>query len=283
MSIDIHQVIDIIKNNKLNEFESILCSNNIEIFQDKYREILKAVIKYYNKDALKLLIKYGGDINHKITDESLPIEYSVLNYGIHSVELLLSMHCDLTQTSNMSSIYAAALGKANILELLLANGMDANRLDYDGSNALHWAAQENHGRCIHILIKYGCDVNKLNDSGQSPLYVASGENHIRIVDILLRKGANVDLSNNSTPFQIACAYEYYNVCDHLLKAGANVNYLDQWGRTALFYAKVKQNKYMIDYLIENGASTDITDYQGVSIKDLSNDNIRRNIYQECYD
>lgn len=68
----------------------------------------------------------------------------------------------------------------------------------------------------------------------------------------------------------------------LYNAGAQVDYVDSDGRTALFYAIVKQDKELISYLITHGASVDIVDNQGIRIKDLYDDKIRQKLYDELF-
>lgn len=40
---------------------------------------------------------------------------------------------------------------------------------------------------------------------------------------------------------------------------------------------------MVNFLLDNGASTDIVDYTGVSISDLDDDEIRDRLYEELFD
>ncbi|MPN62360.1 hypothetical protein SDC9_210107 [bioreactor metagenome] len=122
----------------------------------------------------------------------------------------------------------------------------------------------------------------MDEDGQTPLYVAAGENRIEFVQLFIENGAAIDLTGNTTPFQIACAFNYYDIADVLYRAGAQVNYADSDGRTALFYATVKQNKKLISYLLSIGANEDIIDNEGIHLKDLSNDEIRKKLYDELY-
>ena len=93
----------------------------------------------------------------------------------------------------------------------------------------------------------------------------------------------MDLGNMTTPFMIACAYEYYDVADLLLKKGADINAIDEDGRNELFMAKVIQNEQLITFLTERGADCNIIDKFGYSIERLDNDEkLRKKIYKELF-
>ena len=69
----------------------------------------------------------------------------------------------------------------------------------------------------------------------------------------------------------------------LLKYGADINSTDNDGRTALFYAKVRNNHDLIEFLLNHGADTSVVDNEGISVKDLDNEEIRSRLYEELYE
>ena len=179
-------------------------------------------------------------------------------------------------------IIASALGRYYTLSLLIQSTQDLNHKDYAGATPLHYAAQENHLKCVHILIKSGANVNVLDDSGQTPLYIAAGEDNIKIVKALLKGGAQIDLTGDTSPFQIACAFQNFELAKFLLHNGADIDFKDKDGRTALFYAKVKKNKKTINFLIQEGANEIAVDNYGISILDLNNEFVQKKLYRELF-
>lgn len=74
---------------------------------------------------------------------------------------------------------------------------------------------------------------------------------------------------------MACIDGNYEIVALLLKYGAAINCRDSEGRTALFYAKARRRKKIQEILIEAGASVDLIDNFGISMKDLDRQEVRK--------
>ena len=231
---------------------------------------------------VKLLVKYGADINmlSEDNDAYTPLETACYYEKIDIVNYLLSIKCSLDDDSLR---IAALMGYKTIVKILIANGADVNRLDAWSSTPIYWAVQEGEIDTVRILIDNGADINILDDTGQTPLYIAAGENYCDILKELLNNNADIDYTESTSPFMIACAFDNYESAKILLEYGANINFVDNDGRTALFYAKVRKANKLVKFLLDNGASTNIVDYTGVSISDLDDDEIRNSLYEELFD
>lgn len=231
---------------------------------------------------VKLLVKYGADINmlSEDNDAYTPLETACYYGKIDIVNYLLSIKCSLDDDSLR---IAALMGYSTIVKILIANGADVNRLDAWLSTPIHWAVQESEIDIVKILIENGADINILDGTGQTPLYIAAGENYCDILELLLNNNADIDYTESTSPFMIACAFDNYESAKMLLEHGADINFVDDDGRTALFYAKVRKVDKLVNFLLDNGASTDIVDYTGVSISDLDDDEIRDRLYEELFD
>ena len=83
-------------------------------------------------------------------------------------------------------------------------------------------------------------------------FLKRNSDYIDMVHYLLSCSVQVDCTKNTTPLMIACAYSYYEMVKVLIELGADINYIDEDGRTALFYAKIREDKEMVDLLILNG-------------------------------
>lgn len=231
---------------------------------------------------IKYLIQRGADVNFHTDQNYTPIEIAVMNQKIEAVHVLLESGANIKNNYCCAAHYASAANSYDILELLIDNGINVNGRDGCERTPLHWAAQEGFLCIAQLLIQKGGLVNVIDDAEQSPLYIATAENHLDIINLLLKNRAIPDLEKYDTPLMIACAYEHYEAADILLKAGANIDHKDNEGRTALFYAFVKKQDKMIKFLLKKGASSNIVDSNGVSIKDLSQEAIRAKLYDELF-
>ena len=71
---------------------------------------------------------------------------------------------------------------------------------------------------------------------------------------------NSKLCNNSTNTMCrACFLGYKNIVIILIKKGADVNQCSSNGRSPLMWAAYRNHAHVIDYLLENGADTEIRD------------------------
>ena len=77
-----------------------------------------------------------------------------------------------------------------------------------------------------------------------------------MAQILLGNGADIDIQNNDydTPLHYAVSKMHLNVAKLLIAYGANVNLLEERGRSALSIAHVNDQTEMIHLLVAHGAT-----------------------------
>jgi len=86
---------------------------------------------------------------------------------------------------------AAEQGEAMQLRRFLDFGCGIHARDYDGSHAIHAAAQGGHKRCVELLVERKADVNATNNYEDTPLHVAATVGHLAVARYLVAKGADV--------------------------------------------------------------------------------------------
>lgn len=90
---------------------------------------------------------------------------------------------------------AAKLGRLDIVEELLALGVDLNALNADGCNALWLACYNGSHEIIERLIAAGINIDQQNGNGANCLMYVSSNSKPDLVKLLLDKGANPNLKN----------------------------------------------------------------------------------------
>src|SRR5688500_6224356 len=79
---------------------------------------------------------------------------------------------------------------------LIAQGVDVNLADGDGSTALHWGACHGDVALTQALLKAGASVKKLTRIGaMSALFMAARNGHAGVIDVLLKAGADAREAN----------------------------------------------------------------------------------------
>ncbi len=115
----------------------------------------------------------------------------------------------------------------------------------DGDDLVKAASTGNLSRVL-ALIEEGVDVDLKNNNGTTALIASIDEGHEEIVHALLDKGANVDQAKNGvTALIMASSLGQETIVQALLTKGAQVNLKDDFGGTALKYARTLKIKKLL--------------------------------------
>ena len=90
--------------------------------------------------------------------------------------VLLTLLTASTKDVNSELIQAAAAGRADTVEALLAEGADANARAKDGKTALMVAANSGHAEATRVLLDRGADPNAKTEEGQTEVLLSKGAN-----------------------------------------------------------------------------------------------------------
>jgi len=141
----------------------------------------------------------------------------------------------------------------DIVKYLISKGANVNAKLSTGQTALMLAIPS--VEIVKLLIENGADVNAKDRDGETAL-IESADFDYEIVKMLIKKGVDIDAKNNKgvTALMNACTYfSNEKVVKILLNNKANVNAIDNYGRSALIEASITGNKAIVKLLINNGA------------------------------
>lgn len=91
---------------------------------------------------------------------------------------------------------AALLGRPDLIDALLAAGVDIARRNGDGNNALWLACVSREPAAIRALVAAGIDLDNRNDVGATCLMYAASSGRPEIVEALLAAGADPYIRND---------------------------------------------------------------------------------------
>lgn len=117
---------------------------------------------------------------------------------------------------------SASEGKADVVELFLAAGMNPNVKDAATWTGLMLAAEKDHSAVIQALVDAGADLEVKDREGNTALTWGAGEGKLEAVKTLITAGANVNTENVSgtSPLARALLFNRPEVAEELRKAGA---------------------------------------------------------------
>jgi len=186
---------------------------------------------------------------------------------------------------------AAEQGNTPALNLLLANGAEANKRDNQGETALTWAAR---GGWVH-LVNQLAQLSNLKDKNHAlfeavrggPVVLAMVETNLptqpqtqpnqvveswpATVESLLANGAELEArsEDGSTPLIEAAAYAQTDTFKLLMQKGARLNVTDKYGNTPLIaaacqcaLATMNSAEEVIQILLASGADVNARNHDG---------------------
>ena len=145
---------------------------------------------------------------------------------------------------------------------LIAQKVDVNAPDGDGSTALHWAAANGDVATTEALLKAGAHVNAATRiGGMTPLFMAAKNGNADVVGALLKAGANANEANanGTTVLMMAAASGSAPAVKALLDRGADPNAKDVTNaQTALMFAAARNSAEAVRVLLSHKADASAT-------------------------
>jgi ankyrin repeat protein len=152
-------------------------------------------------------------------------------------------------------MYAAEVGSADAMRVLIDHGADVNAQNDFGSTALMWSVSD--PAKVRLLLEHGALVNLAARSGRTALIIAGFTNpSAEVVRLLIAKGAKVDVMDvrHVTPMNAATFGNDTATVRLLLDAGADIETPDTFiGLTPLMNAAGNRNLEAVKLLVAKGA------------------------------
>ena len=177
-----------------------------------------------------------------------------------------------TQDSTQSSLLAAAAqNQPEIVQQLLATGVDIETRDTQGRTALLLATHRNATEAARILIESGADVNAMDNISDSPYLYAGAEGRLEIFRMTLDHGADLASVNRygGTALIPAAHHGHVETVRELLQTATDIDHVNNLGWTALLEAVILGDGgpvyiEIVSLLLEAGANAEIADHDGVT-------------------
>jgi ankyrin repeat protein len=143
--------------------------------------------------TVKSCIQKGANVNAKLGGSGFTALMLAAGEGYtEMVELLLANGADANAAdavNNTVLMKAAMNGHTETVKALLAHGAQVNAKGERGFTALMWAAQYGFTDGIKVLLSNGAQVNVKSDLGDTALSRATDNGHTEVVRILKDAGA----------------------------------------------------------------------------------------------
>lgn len=182
--------------------------------------------------------------------------------------LLVGLLCATTELQGAPgpAEVAGALRSGDVatLQTYLAAGGDPSAADSGGSTLLHLAAEAGNTEAVRALLRAGADPQARDGTHSVPLHLAAARNRVEAARLLLEAGTPVDVPgfttrdgvSASTPLILAAELGSLDVARLLVDRGADVNAVNNFDRTPLFWARKARRAELVEFLEGAGAVSD---------------------------
>ncbi|XP_072919815.1 2-5A-dependent ribonuclease-like [Hemitrygon akajei] len=196
-----------------------------------------------NEQVVELLLKNKANVNYKTKSYGWsPLHTAVQSNHEKVVHLLLKYGADphLRKKNGATPfIVAAIVGEVNLLKVFLSLDTDVNDADDNGFTAFMEAAEHDNEDALRFLFSCKADVNKRREVPDTKANVGRG---------------------GKTALMSAVENGYENIVNILLdEMNADVNVLDNLGRTALIFALKENRRTIVETLLKHGANVNSID------------------------
>jgi ankyrin repeat protein len=281
-------IYELIRNNKFESIK-ILLEFDITIDienKDGYTPLMEAIINN-KKKIIELLINHKQiNINYKNRFKRTAIQEASISGVFWAVRLLLPKVDDINSRDMYGRTVlfdALSGGSYNTLDILLSDeNLDVNVVDYAGKAAIFNAVLLSDMDLVDKLMARGVDLSIVDNSGKNVLFYATtkGIKNSIIIDKLMANGLDLNTKDNSQQtvlFEIMKTLmalkqsdeiikqkreDLYKLADILVDKGLDIDVSDKHGKSALFYAVHNKDIDSINFLVKNGAKINRTDSKG---------------------
>ena len=186
---------------------------------------------------------------------------SLSGFVVLSVALLAAVGSAQAAVDEVPLIEAVKRGDATAVRDLLAQSVDVDGAEPDGTTALHWAAHLGDAASVELLLDAGAALRATTRNGATPYSLAAYKAHAAVIELLLEAGEDANAIFNGEPalLMVARAGDP-DAVRALLRHGADPNVAEPIrGQTPLMHAAIEGNVEAMKVLLYEGSPT--TDFR----------------------
>uniref|UniRef100_A0A674DK64 Neurogenic locus notch homolog protein 1 n=1 Tax=Salmo trutta TaxID=8032 RepID=A0A674DK64_SALTR len=150
---------------------------------------------------------------------------------------------------------------ANVISDFIYQGANLHsQTDRTGETALHLAARYARSDAAKRLLEASADANIQDNMGKTPLHAAVAADAQGVFQILIRNRAtdlDARMHDGTTPLTLAARLAVEGMVEELINCHADVNAIDDFGKSALHWAAAVNNVEAATVLLKNGANKDM--------------------------
>ncbi|WP_157153039.1 ankyrin repeat domain-containing protein [Brachyspira murdochii] len=232
-------------------------------YYDAVRPLFEAIYNNNVSDVLKA-VSNGININSRNEDGFTPLLYAINYDRIEVMKALLSY-------SNIIDIEMPLNNYTNIYSVKGKNF--SGEVLFNGTTPLQYAVYKGNTNAVNLLIENGADTKKKDYNGYCSLFYASAFSDANMIHFLLTKDTSLTREKSlsgRTVMHFAALYGNDEAISYYLSnTFLSINAKDNEGNTPLHCACEKGYSSTINLLVQRGAKTDIKNNEGLTPEDIA--------------
>ena len=205
--------------------------------------------------SLEIELANGWDINKHIEigeySEHTPLELALVMCCLPSIQWLVEHGVDLNDEENPSFLLAVRYGNKEIIDYLVANGVNIHALNCVKVDAFQAALYGQKYENLQIIHDLGHTVQKY---GGKAFRNAITDRNYEVLDFFINNGVDINYNKpdsvypfNPTPLCVAARYVDLQMCQYLVEHGADVTITEKDGMRPYSIAIEKGDMEMAEY------------------------------------
>ena len=263
-----------ISQGKLNLAELLIKEHHASIATENHQGI--APVDYLQIHHLLYSEQIKNNQKDADKDQRPIIKAIVDNTSLTELQTLISQKAEIAMiTSEGKQPIHHAIAKRNanpdVVKLLIDNKISLYTQDNSGSTPLHWAVHKNHLQITQLLLDAEVPINIYNNKVHTPLHIAASKrDSAPIIQTIINECSDTQAclhapdKHGFIPLHYAVVKNNREVIDKLIDCGTNIQFQAKNGQTALHLAAKKAKVEALGILIDNGAYLETPDDLGMT-------------------
>ncbi len=257
--------------------------SNLDMTDQDGRSILFIPIKYNYNEIVKLLLYFNKInigillIDMKDKNNNIPLHYAISFRNKDAVKLLLEAGSDVNNIdkSGNNSLHLAVYTKdLELCTTIIANKININARTKTGETALHIACNFQLNEIVNVLLDNHADINMQDyDHEFTPLHYSITLNNNKISRQLISNGADPNIQDflGNTAVHYSIIEDNYEIMLHLLtstytKSRVNINLFNIDSNLPIHLILDKKENIILEYLnvFLEGSNLNFQNFNGLS-------------------
>lgn len=168
-------------------------SNPNLLSRDNYYSPLISAVNSQNLSLIDLLVQSGANINLQNKHGISPLFSAVTFDRLDIIKLLLDHGADFNPEQGIRPIVAAV--SIEVFDFLVSKGADPWSRWPEGNLMIFNVAMQGSSELLQKLVALGMDVNSFNHKGYTSLMIAASFGKLDNIKVLIQAGANIMAEN----------------------------------------------------------------------------------------